>query len=131
MRRSATPRGPYPPSSSCSPLWDLATRSSTGSSGSPRLRSTWPSRSGSTGISFPTRPGSRWESLAGFLLAIVIGVPLAGVIAYSRLLELTIYPILLVQRRPEDRDRPDPVLWMGFGTGPKILVAFSSASSRS
>jgi NitT/TauT family transport system permease protein len=66
-----------------------------------------------------------WESLAGFLLAIVIGVPLAVLIAYSRLLERTIYPILLgLNAVPKIAIAPILILWMGFGAAPKILVAF-------
>jgi NitT/TauT family transport system permease protein len=66
-----------------------------------------------------------WESLAGFLLAIVIGIPLGGLIAYSRLLELTVYPLLLgLNAVPKIAIAPILILWMGFGPGPKILVSF-------
>lgn len=66
-----------------------------------------------------------WESLAGFALAIVIGVPVAVLIAYSRLLERTIYPILLgLNAVPKIAIAPILILWMGFGAAPKILVSF-------
>lgn len=66
-----------------------------------------------------------WESLAGFLLAIAIGIPLGGLIAYSRVMELTVYPILLgLNAVPKIAIAPILILWMGFGPGPKILVAF-------
>ena len=66
-----------------------------------------------------------WESLAGFALAIAIGIPLGGLIAYSRLMELTVYPILLgLNAVPKIAIAPILILWMGFGPGPKILVAF-------
>ena len=66
-----------------------------------------------------------WESLAGFLLAIAVGVPLGGLIAYSRLMELTVYPLLLgLNAVPKIAIAPILILWMGFGPGPKILVAF-------
>ena len=66
-----------------------------------------------------------WESLAGFLLAIVVGIPLGGLIAYSRLLELTVYPLLLgLNAVPKIAIAPILILWMGFGPGPKILVSF-------
>ena len=66
-----------------------------------------------------------WESVAGFLLAIAIGIPLGSLIAYSRLMELTVYPILLgLNAVPKIAIAPILILWMGFGPGPKILVAF-------
>ena len=66
-----------------------------------------------------------WESLAGFALAIGAGIPLGGLIAYSRFLERTIYPILLgLNAVPKIAIAPILILWMGFGYGPKILVSF-------
>jgi NitT/TauT family transport system permease protein len=66
-----------------------------------------------------------WESLAGFALAIAIGIPVGGLIAYSRLMEVTVYPILLgLNAVPKIAIAPILILWMGFGAGPKILVAF-------
>lgn len=65
------------------------------------------------------------ESVAGFGLAAVIGVPLAMVIASSRFLERTIYPVLLgLNAVPKIAIAPILILWMGFGYGPKILVSF-------
>jgi NitT/TauT family transport system permease protein len=66
-----------------------------------------------------------WESLAGFGLAIVVGIPLGGLIAYSRVMELTVYPLLLgLNAVPKIAIAPILILWMGFGPGPKILVSF-------
>jgi NitT/TauT family transport system permease protein len=66
-----------------------------------------------------------FETLGGFALAIVVGVPLAVAIAYSRLLERTIYPILLgLNAVPKIAIAPILVLWMGFGYCPKIVVTF-------
>jgi len=63
------------------------------------------------------------ETLGGFVLAILLGVPLAIAIAYSRLLERTIYPVLLgLNAVPKIAIAPILVLWMGFGYGPKIVV---------
>jgi NitT/TauT family transport system permease protein len=46
-------------------------------------------------------------------------------IAYSRFLERTIYPILLgLNAVPKIAIAPILILWMGFGYGPKILVSF-------
>lgn len=64
------------------------------------------------------------ETIAGFGLAIVIGIPLAIAIAVSPILEMTIYPILLALNAvPKIAIAPILVLWMGFGPGPKIVVA--------
>jgi NitT/TauT family transport system permease protein len=65
------------------------------------------------------------ETLLGFALAILVGVPLAVAIAYSRLLERTIYPVLLgLNAVPKVAIAPILVLWMGFGYGPKVVVTF-------
>jgi NitT/TauT family transport system permease protein len=65
------------------------------------------------------------ETLGGFALAIAIGIPLAMAIASSRLLERTIYPVLLgLNAVPKIAIAPILVLWMGFGYGPKIVVTF-------
>ena len=65
------------------------------------------------------------ESLAGFGLAAAVGVPLAVLIAASRFLERTIYPVLLgLNAVPKIAIAPILILWMGFGYGPKILVSF-------
>lgn len=63
------------------------------------------------------------ETLQGFALAIAIGVPFAVAIAYSRLLELTIYPALVALNAiPKIAIAPLLVIWMGFGAGPKIAM---------
>jgi NitT/TauT family transport system permease protein len=64
------------------------------------------------------------ETLGGFGLAVAIGIPIAIAIAVSPILELTIYPILLALNAvPKIAIAPILVLWMGFGYGPKIVVA--------
>jgi NitT/TauT family transport system permease protein len=64
-----------------------------------------------------------YETLAGFALAIVGGIPLAVAIAYSRFLERTIYPVLLALNAvPKIAIAPILILWMGFGVGPKVVV---------
>jgi NitT/TauT family transport system permease protein len=65
------------------------------------------------------------ETLGGFALAIAVGIPLAVAIFSSRLLERTIYPVLLgLNAVPKIAIAPILVLWMGFGYGPKIVVTF-------
>lgn len=65
------------------------------------------------------------ETLAGFGLAVLVGIPLAVLIAVSRFLERTIYPVLLALNAvPKIAIAPILILWMGFGYGPKVVVAF-------
>ncbi len=65
-----------------------------------------------------------WETLAGFALAIVTGVLAAVVMVYSRTIEQTLYPLLLVaQVVPKIAIAPLFVVWLGFGMPPKIVVA--------
>ena len=65
------------------------------------------------------------ETVAGFALAVAVGIPLAVAIAVSSLLERTIYPLLLALNAvPKIAIAPILILWMGFGYGPKIVVAF-------
>jgi NitT/TauT family transport system permease protein len=63
------------------------------------------------------------ESLEGFGLAILLGIPVAVAIAYSRLLESTIYPALIALNAiPKIAIAPLLVIWMGFGSGPKVTM---------
>lgn len=63
------------------------------------------------------------ETLEGFGLAIAVGVPVAILIAYSRVLEATIYPALVALNAiPKIAIAPLLVIWMGFGAGPKIAM---------
>ena len=66
-----------------------------------------------------------YETLAGYALAIALGIPIAIAIVYSPLLQNTIYPILLaLQSVPKVAIAPLVLLWIGFGELPKILVVF-------
>jgi NitT/TauT family transport system permease protein len=63
------------------------------------------------------------ETLEGFALAIAIAVPVAVAIAYSRVLEATIYPALVALNAiPKIAIAPLLVIWMGFGSGPKVAM---------
>lgn len=65
------------------------------------------------------------ESLWGFLLAVGIAVPVAILITFSKAASRSIYPVLVVsQVVPKVAVAPLLVVWMGFGVGPKILLAF-------
>ncbi|MGW6275826.1 ABC transporter permease [Kribbella sp. NPDC055071] len=63
------------------------------------------------------------ETLEGFLLAIVVGVPIALVIVSSTILERLVYPLLLmVNAIPKIAVAPLLVIWMGFGQWPKVVM---------
>ncbi len=79
---------------------------------------------------------ARWELLrdhtvvtlgaavAGFLISILIGIPLATLIVASRPLERSIYPILVTsQAVPKVAIAPLILVWLGFGLTPKIVIA--------
>jgi NitT/TauT family transport system permease protein len=66
-----------------------------------------------------------YETLAGFGLSIVIGVPLAVALVYSPILRSAVYPLLVVtQSVPKVAIAPVLLLMMGHGELPKIFVAF-------
>jgi NitT/TauT family transport system permease protein len=64
-------------------------------------------------------------TLGGFALAVVIGVLLAVLIVESRLLENTIYALIVAMNSvPKVAIAPLFVIWMGTGAEPKIAIAF-------
>jgi NitT/TauT family transport system permease protein len=66
-----------------------------------------------------------YESLAGFGLSVIIGVPLAIAIVWAAYLRNTIYPILLLfQSIPKTAIAPLIIIWFGHGTTSKVFVAF-------
>ncbi|HEU4947464.1 MAG TPA: ABC transporter permease [Kribbella sp.] len=65
------------------------------------------------------------ETVEGFLLAIVVGIPMALAIVRSAVLERVIYPLMLgVNAIPKIAIAPILVVWMGFGQGPKVITVF-------
>ncbi|MFF3785812.1 ABC transporter permease [Streptomyces sp. NPDC001933] len=65
-----------------------------------------------------------YETLLGFLIAVAVGVLAAVVMVYSSTVERTLYPVLLfAQVVPKIAIAPLFVVWLGFGIGPKILIA--------
>lgn len=66
------------------------------------------------------------ETLLGFLLGVLVGIPLAIGIVYSRFLQNTIYPLIVAaQSIPKAAVAPLFLIWIGYGLGSKVLVAFS------
>ncbi|MBO2450650.1 ABC transporter permease [Actinomadura barringtoniae] len=65
-----------------------------------------------------------YETLLGFAIATAVGILAAVVMVYSATVEKTLYPVLLfAQVIPKIAIAPLFVVWLGFGMGPKILVA--------
>jgi NitT/TauT family transport system permease protein len=65
------------------------------------------------------------EIVAGYLAAVVISIPLALAIAYSRFMEQTVYPIIVFfQIVPKIAIAPLFIIWFGFGFTPKLLLVF-------
>jgi ABC-type nitrate/sulfonate/bicarbonate transport system, permease component len=65
------------------------------------------------------------ESLAGFFLAVLVSVPLAMLISYSKVISRLFYPLMVMsQVVPKVAIAPLFIIWFGFGEGPKVLVAF-------
>jgi NitT/TauT family transport system permease protein len=63
--------------------------------------------------------------LGGFALSVVIGIPLATVIVFSRFAERMLYPPMIAsQAIPKVAIAPLFIVWMGFGVMPKVWIAF-------
>jgi NitT/TauT family transport system permease protein len=65
------------------------------------------------------------ESVLGFALAVAIGIPVAVCVANSRVLNLTLYPILIAtQSIPKVAVAPIILVWFGLGLQSKLVIAF-------
>jgi NitT/TauT family transport system permease protein len=66
-----------------------------------------------------------WVTMAGFGLAIVVGVLMGFVIGSSRIAYAAIYPLMTAfNALPKAAFVPILVVWFGIGAGPAILTAF-------
>lgn len=64
------------------------------------------------------------ESVLGFLLAFLVGYPLAVGIVHSRFMERTVYPyVIAVRLVPVIAVAPLMVIWFGIGMTPKVVVS--------
>jgi NitT/TauT family transport system permease protein len=69
-----------------------------------------------------------YSTLAGFALAVVIGLGLAVAIVHSKFLERTLYAYLIVLNSiPKVALAPLFVMWLGVGAEPKIAIALMIA----
>jgi len=65
------------------------------------------------------------ETLLGFAVAIVLGVPVGLGIVVSSLARRTVYPLLVsLEMVPKIAFAPLFIAWLGFGLLPKIIVVF-------
>ena len=64
------------------------------------------------------------EALGGFAIGTLVAVIAAGIMAHSKLFERTVYPIaLLIKVTPIVAIAPLFVIWFGFGSFPKMMIA--------
>jgi NitT/TauT family transport system permease protein len=69
-----------------------------------------------------------YEILLGFAVSVIVAVPLAVVMTYSRTIERAVYPLLIgSQTIPKVALAPLFMVWLGFGLAPKILMTFMIA----
>jgi NitT/TauT family transport system permease protein len=65
------------------------------------------------------------ETVLGFALALLVGIPLAVCVANSQVLNLAIYPILVAtQSIPKVAIAPIVLVWFGLGMESKLALAF-------
>jgi NitT/TauT family transport system permease protein len=65
------------------------------------------------------------EIIAGYLLAVVVSVPMALAVARSPFIERAIYPVIVfLQIIPKIAIAPLFIIWFGFGFTPKLLLVF-------
>lgn len=63
------------------------------------------------------------EVVLGFLISLAVGIALAVAIAYSRILERSIYPIVISsQTIPIIAIAPLLLIWVGYGIASKVIV---------
>jgi NitT/TauT family transport system permease protein len=65
-----------------------------------------------------------YETLLGFLLAVVLGILAAIAIVYSRVLQSVVYPVILIlQIVPKVAVAPLLLIWVGYGLQSKAVIA--------
>jgi NitT/TauT family transport system permease protein len=65
------------------------------------------------------------ETLLGYIVAIVIALPLGLAIAFSSILRRTVYPFFVcLEMTPKIAFAPLFISWLGFGLLPKVIIVF-------
>lgn len=73
--------------------------------------------------------GGAWvttqEIIGGYVIAVLVSIPMALAVAKSRFVEDTIYPVVVfLQIIPKIAIAPLFIIWLGFGFTPKLLIVF-------
>ncbi|MBW8617320.1 MAG: ABC transporter permease [Hyphomicrobiales bacterium] len=65
------------------------------------------------------------ETILGYVVAIIIALPLGLAIAFSSILRRTIYPFFVtIEMVPKIAFAPIFISWLGFGLLPKVIIVF-------
>lgn len=65
------------------------------------------------------------EIIGGYLIAVVVSIPMALIVARSRFVEESVYPVVVfLQIVPKIAIAPLFIIWLGFGIAPKLLIVF-------
>lgn len=65
------------------------------------------------------------ETFVGYMIAVVLGVPLAMIVGFSRIMRQTFYPLAVaLEMVPKIAFAPLFVVWFGFGFVPKMIIVF-------
>lgn len=65
-----------------------------------------------------------YEAVAGFLFGAIVAMVIAAVLARSRFMERTVFPlVVLIKATPMIVIAPLLIIWMGYGPTPKIVMA--------
>ncbi len=77
----------------------------------------------------PTVFAAAWvtttEIIGGYLLAVVVSIPLALAVVRWRFVEESVYPLVVfLQIIPKIAIAPLFIIWFGFGLFPKLLIVF-------
>lgn len=66
-----------------------------------------------------------WAIMLGFALAVIVGVPMATLMVYSKAFSEAIHPVLITaQVLPKVALAPLFIVWFGFGLLPKVIMTF-------
>ena len=65
------------------------------------------------------------ETVLGYVIAIILGLPLGLAISFSSILRRTIYPFFVcIEMVPKIAFAPLFISWLGFGLLPKVIIVF-------
>jgi NitT/TauT family transport system permease protein len=65
------------------------------------------------------------ETVLGYAIAVVLALPLGLAIAFSSILQRTIYPfVVCIEMVPKIAFAPLFISWLGFGLLPKVIIVF-------